>query len=300
MQETAARDFRCPACASELKLATFTAPGSDIDIGELQCGCGSTWTIEDGIPDFTYPKELHPSDTEFRQKYDQTADDYDGGLRWLFASFFESEDAVRSKMVDLLDLQPGQRVLEIGCGTGKDSCHIVQRLGPSGQLYALEISRGMLELAKKRLGSGTPLVEYLLANASYLPFPSATFDAVFHFGALNTFGDKRRALSEMARVVRPGGKVVVGDEGVAPWLRSKLYGRVLRNANPLYNHQPPLGMLPGTAQEVCLRWILGNAFYVVDFRVGVGAPTVDLDLAIPGKRGGTLRSRYYGERPDKA
>ena len=201
-------------------------------------------------------------------------------------------------MVALLDLHAGDRVLEVSCGTGKDSKHIIPQIGASGTLHSLELSISMLKIARQKLqGSATP-IEYLVGNASYLPFPDGQFDAAFHFGGVNTFGEKRRAIAEMARVVRPGGKVVVGDESVAPWLYRRVYGRILRTANPLYNHRPPMELLPANAEAVCLRWILGNAFYLIEFRVGEAPPRVDLDLQIPGPRGGTLRSRYYG--PPKA
>jgi hypothetical protein len=52
--------------------------------------------------------------------------------------------------------------------------------------------------------------------------------------------------------------------------------------------------LPETAREVCVRWLLGNAFYVIAYLVGEGHPKIDLDLPIPGKRGGTHRTRYFG------
>ncbi len=117
---------------------------------------------------------------------------------------------------------------------------------------------------------------------------------MFHFGGINEFGELRRALDEMTRVVKPGGKVVVGDEGIAPWLRRRLTGRILVRANPLYAHRPPLDRLPVNALDVRLQWIIGNAFYVIDYRVGEGPLPVDLDLPIPGK-GDSLRSRYYGD-----
>src|SRR5437868_5680508 len=134
-------------------------------------------------------------------------------------------------------------------------------------------------------------IEFVLSNAAYLPFADGYFDAAFHFGGLNTFGEVRRALAEMTRVVRVGGKVVVGDEGIAPWLRQKTFGRILMNANPLYKHRPPIECLPENVCNVGLRWILGNAFYLIDYGVGTGAPRVDVDLPIPGK-GDSLRSRY--------
>jgi ubiquinone/menaquinone biosynthesis C-methylase UbiE len=263
----------------------------DVIEGHLMCACGGTYRIEDGTPNLIYPNQLLPSDEEFKQKYDRGADKYDEGLDWLFGSFCEDENEVRSALVKLLNLRPGLHVLEVGCGTGKDSVHIASELGETGELYVQDISSAMIRLARRRLaGSPTP-IEYLLGNAAYLPFNDGFFDAVFHFGGLNTFGEIRRALAEMTRVVHVGGKVVVGDEGVAPWLRKKEFGRVLINANPLYKHRPRLECLPENARDVALRWILGNAFYLIDYRVGDGPPKVDLDLPIPGK-GDSLRSRY--------
>lgn len=85
---------------------------------------------------------------------------------------------------------------------------------------------------------------------------------------------------------------MVGDESAAPRLRRQGFGRVIINANPLYRHLPPLASLPDNATDVSLHWILGNAFYLIEYVVGDGPPRLDLDRPIPGRRGGTLRSRY--------
>src|SRR5207244_9432286 len=119
-------------------------------------------------------------------------------------------------------------------------------------------------------------------------------DAAYHFGGINVFSDKELALAEMARVVRVGGKVVVGDEGMAPWRRENEHGRILMNSNRLYQNTAPLEQLPDVAREARVRWIIGDAFWVIDFRVGEGPPPVDLDLPILGKRGGTHRTRCFG------
>jgi len=259
--------------------------------GKLLCECGKIYPIEAGTPNLIYSDRLLPSDEELRQKYDRGAEQYDAGIDWLFKSFYEDERAVRSHMVELLELSPKARVLEVGCGTGRDTLLIASQLSAEGELYAQDLSSGMIRLACRRLANVNSPVEYFLSNVTYLPFLDGHFDAAFHFGGLNTFGEIRRALSEMTRVTRMGGKVVVGDEGVAPWLRRNRFGRILMNANPLYKHRPPLECLPENAREVSLRWILGNAFYLIDYRVGDGAPPVDLDLPIPGK-GDSLRSRY--------
>jgi ubiquinone/menaquinone biosynthesis C-methylase UbiE len=282
----------CPDCGGQLAVDSRAPGKGDIKQGELVCGvCGRRYEISDGISDLTYPAELAASDQEFRDKYDVGADRYDVGLDWLFTVF---DEAVRREMVDLLELTEGARVLEIGAGTGEDSIHILEGIGPSGTLIATDISRSMLEVAREKLADSTGGLELHLCNASALPFRDNEFDAAFHFGGINEFGDVRGAVAEMDRVVRPGGKVVVGDESVAPWLRRKLFGRILIKANPLYKHRPPLEKLPPTAREVRLRWLLGNAFYVIDYRVSMEQPPLDLDLPIPGK-GDSLRSRFYGD-----
>lgn len=291
MRRASLASMRCPACGAELSLES--PDSDDIGSGTLRCARGHSFEIADGIPRLVYPAELLPSDAEFQRKYDTGAADYDSGLSWLFEAFRVDEEAVRSSMIDLLEIGPGAHVLETGCGTGNDSRHILERVLPSGTLYAQDLSIGMLRTARGKLGDSA--AEYVLSNASYLPFADGTFDAAFHFGGINTFGELRRALAEMARVVRVGGKVVVGDEGVAPWLKRRRYGRVLIAANPLYRHTPPLDALPESAAEPRVRWIIGNAFYVIDFRVAAGEPFVDVDLPIPG-RGDTLRSRYEASR----
>jgi ubiquinone/menaquinone biosynthesis C-methylase UbiE len=275
--------LRCPAC------------GASLDLDEtLTCDNGHVFSVDEGTPNLVHPSSLLASDSAVQAKYDEGAESYDSGLSWMWSAFSADEDAVRSDLIDLLELQPGMRVLETGCGTGQDSWRIIERIGDRGELYATDLSGGMLEVAKRRLGDyATPHV-LIKSNASYLPFADRAFDAAYHFGGINTFGERRRAIAEMARVVRPGGKVVFGDEGIAPWQRRKLIGKILINANPLYAHAPPLAELPETALDVRLRWIISNAFYSVDFVVGEEPPPVDLDLAIPG-RGDTLRSRYYGD-----
>ena len=293
MRAESARRLSCPVCGKRLQLEDGSSAGLEIEEGMLRCGCGRSFPIEDGIARLVYPDELLASDTVSQNKYDIGAEDYDSNLAWLFEAFSIDELELRRWMVDLLELQPGSRVLDVGCGTGKDSILMLDRLGSGGVLYALDLSIGMLQVARRKLTDSQAIVEYFQTNASYLPFENGQFDAAFHFGGINEFGEVRRALSEMTRVVKLGGKVVVGDEGIAPWLRRRLIGKILVRANPLYAHRPPLQQLPQNAQRVGLHWIIGNAFYVIDYRVGDGPPSVDLDLPIPGKAD-SLRSRYYG------
>jgi ubiquinone/menaquinone biosynthesis C-methylase UbiE len=296
MKRSSLPKLRCPACKRELELEAH-GEGEIIE-GELTCQCGQSYPIQNGTPNFIYPDQLLPSDEMSQKDYEIMFKGYDTYMEWLFKILDEDEDAVRSQMTELLGVESGSCVLEVGCGTGSDSIHIIQRIQPRGELYAQELSPAMLEIAKSKLAGSQTSVEYSLGNASYLPFADDIFDAVFHFGGVNTFGDKAEAMSEMTRVVRTGGKVVIGDESVSPWLRRKTFGKILMKYNPLYKYQVPLKYIPENAREVCLRWILGNAFYLIDYRVGNGPPKLDIDSPIPFK-GDTIRSRYYGNRTNK-
>lgn len=282
----------CPATRMPLALSITKKRGEEVIEGELENKKTKVkYPIVDGIADLTYPFELKATDQEFNDKYNENAVNYDQGMDWLFGSFYEKETEVRNKLVSLLKLKSSHKVLNIGCGTGGDSIYINKKLGAKGKLVNLDLTAGLLRIAKKKLGASSERLDYVKSNGSYLPFEDNTFDAVFHFGGINMFSEKKRAIHEMQRVVKKGGTVVFGDESAAPWLRNKQFGKIIRNANPLYNHLPPIDLLPLNAQNVSIHYLLGNSFYAISFDKGEDAK-LNMDLPIPGKRGGTLRSRY--------
>ena len=295
MKHETARQYRCVVSGEALALSVSDGSNGSVVTGSLRSPSGKIYPIEAGVPNFVHPDELLASDEEFREKYETGADRYDVGLEWLFTSFYLDQQQVRASLVERLELCRGARVLEVGCGTGKDTVLIANALRGTGEIFAQDLSPAMLRLAKRSLAEVETPIEFFLGNAAYLPFDDGLFDGVFHFGGINEFGDIPRTFAEMTRVTRTGGKVVVGDEGIAPWLRETFFGQVLMNANPLYRHTPPLAALPSTAEDVRLSWIMANAFYLIEYRAGAAAPRVDLDLPIPGK-GDSLRSRFDRRR----
>jgi demethylmenaquinone methyltransferase / 2-methoxy-6-polyprenyl-1,4-benzoquinol methylase len=114
----------------------------------------------------------------------------------------------RERAADLAQIKPGARALDVACGTGDLALELARRVGPGGEVVACDFSDQMLELARaKAADKATVRVEW--ANALELPYGDDEFAAAtVGFGARN-FSDLERGLSEMARVVRPGGKVVV-------------------------------------------------------------------------------------------
>jgi demethylmenaquinone methyltransferase/2-methoxy-6-polyprenyl-1,4-benzoquinol methylase len=119
----------------------------------------------------------------------------------------------RRRAADLAALGPGGRALDVATGTGDLALELAERVSPGGEVVATDFSQKMLELARTKVGwrsfgPGTQVVVHW-ANALALPFGDREFDAAtVGFGARN-FSDLERGLSEMTRVVRPGGRVVV-------------------------------------------------------------------------------------------
>jgi len=294
--------YVCPFSKGKLQLEEGASGGEEISSGVL-AGSENKYEIKDGIPDFTRKEKLTKLEVDTQQEYDQVANQiYDAALDWLFESFYEKEENVRESMLEPLGISSSSRVLEVGCGTGRDSFRIARRLGKDGVLFLQDLSPKMVvktkELFEKDFRKKYNLsaeVNFFISNATNLPFPDRYFDAVFHFGGFNNFGDQKATLEEFCRITKKGGKIVFGDESLPPWLEGTTFGEIIYTNNSLFRHKVPLATLPVAARNVTCRWVLGGCFYLIDFVVGEGEPPVNLDLTHEGRRGGTLRTRYFGQ-----
>lgn len=220
---------------------------------------------------------------------------YRNFLDWLFATFRVEEAGWRRDMVGRLRVQAGGAVLVTGCGLGDDLGPIAERLGPSGEIHAQDLSAAMVRQVATGLGGRAQPVHLSCGTALRLPYGDGVFDAAFHFGGINLFDDIRAGIAEMSRVVRPGGRVVFGDEGIAPWLRDTDYGRMVVANIPLWASQAPLAHLPPSAGEVSIEWILGSCFWLISYTVAEGLPAIDPHVPHKGRRGGTMWTRYRGQ-----
>jgi ubiquinone/menaquinone biosynthesis C-methylase UbiE len=293
--------YRCPQSHSRLRLVNAVLRENAVQSGDLVSEQGRRFAIEAGVPNLIWPLELSEIEARTKGEYDQVAENiYDAAVDWQFAALYEDEDKVRESMVDMLETKPRHRILEVGCGTGRDSFRLARRLGAGGALFLQDLSPKMVYTCIKKMTQYDSrmhfqcALHYCISNATYLPFPQDFFDAVFHFGGCNQFSDLKRASAEFARVVKPGGVVMYGDESVAPWLRGTEFEDIVCTNNPLFRHALPLDTIPECARDVTVRWIMANCFYVITFRKGEGPPRLDLDLPHKGWRGGTMRSRYFG------
>ena len=161
--------------------------------------------------------------------YDQenSSEIYRNFLSWLFQTFNESELSFRTNLIEKLKLTGGNKVLVTGCGLGNDIPPILNIIGSDGEVYANDLAAQMVVSVSHHLMTHHPNSQSVflsVCDAQILPFPSDFFDGAFHFGGINLFDNIKSAISEMERVVKPGGRVVFGDEGIAPWLRDTEYG----------------------------------------------------------------------------
>jgi SAM-dependent methyltransferase len=102
-------------------------------------------------------------------------------------------------------IMPGQRVLDVACGTGALTSAVAERVGPEGSVVGLDLNPEMLEVARRKFNR----IDWREAPAEALPFPDAVFDAVVSQFGLMFFADRAAALREMWRVLRPGGRLAV-------------------------------------------------------------------------------------------
>jgi SAM-dependent methyltransferase len=293
--------LRCPVSGSPLTLSETSSSGGEIVSGKLISLDGAVYPIEQGVLNFLRSELLSPVEVETQAEYDRVAEEiYDVAVDWQFASLFEDENTVRESMVDMLHPAPGAQVLEVGCGTGRDSFRLARRLGPDGYLHLQDLSPGMVHTCVRKMSEYSRTapftcgLDYSVSSALSLPFADETFDAVFHFGGFNQFGNLPKAAAELARVTKLGGRVVFGDEAVAPWLKGTEFEGIVTTNNALFKFDAPLGALPVCARDVTIRWVMANCFYIVGFTKDDGPPPLNLDLPHKGWRGGTMRTRYFG------
>jgi demethylmenaquinone methyltransferase / 2-methoxy-6-polyprenyl-1,4-benzoquinol methylase len=132
-------------------------------------------------------------------RYDLMNDLMSGGLHRLWKTFAVSQSGVRE----------GQRVLDVAGGSGDLAFEFAKCAGASGEVWLTDINRAMLELGRDRMLDRGRALPAARCDAERLPFPSGYFDCVSVAFGLRNMTRKETALSEMARVLKPGGRLLI-------------------------------------------------------------------------------------------
>ena len=167
---------------------------------------------------------------------------------------------VTERLIARIDAQKGQRVLDIGCGTGAIAIELAGRVGPSGHVLGIDISVPMLERARQLTSKDLP-ADYVLADATVYPFDPASFDLmVSRFGVM-FFADPVLSFRNLRKSLRPRGRLVF-----ACWREPRENGWMMAPLMAVYKHVPKLPQLgpedPGPfafADEARVKRILGEA-----------------------------------------
>ena len=198
-------------------------------------------------------------------KYDLMNDVLSFGMHRLWKRF----------AVKKADIEPGMKVLDLAAGTADLSLKFADQVGPEGTVWTTDINRSMLSLGAQRMkqaGFKTPVAQ---CDCEQLPFPDNQFHVVMVSFGLRNMTHKDRALAEMARVCRPGGKVMVLEFSkvyrwlapfydfysfrLMPWLGGKISGdsesyRYLPESIRMHPDQATLGMMMEEAGLEQVHW----------------------------------------------
>jgi SAM-dependent methyltransferase len=198
-----------------------------------------------------------------------------------FIEWLDTERRLRSgrDALDALTIRPSERVLDVGCGPGADLAVISELVGSSGFAVGIDLSMAMVEASISRLGSTDLRLACAMANGQSLPFADASVDACWIRAVLVHAPEPARAVAECARVLRPGGRLVVSepDHGTHVVSSSELeiFERIKANRRQHFRH-PLIGRQLGG---------LLNAAGLVEVEVWA-TPIVYTDLATARSRGG--------------
>ena len=196
---------------------------------------------------------------------------------------------VTEHLLNLSDIQPGQNVLDIGCGTGAHALAVVERLLPTGKVTALDISEPLLRRAIERFAAADAPVRAVLGDAQIVDLPREFDLATSRFGVM-FFAEPAAAFANIAKAVKPGGRMVFAAWGPVsenPWWRLPLnIGKArLGTPEPTPPNVPgPMGLADVTYLEDQLAGAGLSSFAVTPTTIALGTMGGPAELAAQSVR----------------
>ncbi len=138
--------------------------------------------------------------------------------RWWLAFGPRPSGIRRDRLLQFLDPSPGERILEVGPGGGYYTVPVAKAIGPTGHLTILDIDQHMLDftLARLRKHGLQARIDAIRYDVARLPFAGGSFEAAFMVAVLGEVHNRQAAVSELFRVLVPGGRLIVGETTFDP------------------------------------------------------------------------------------
>lgn len=214
--------------------------------------------------------EEHYKDRQ-RQQWDRVAA---GWEKW-WHTIENGAHHVNDRLVDLAEIAPGQRVLDVATGIGEPALSAARRVGSAGRVVATDISKHMLDIARIRASkSGLTNVEFLEADAERLDFPDRSFDAILCRWGITSLPDHSNLLVKIKRILTPNGSFATSVWDDAS--RLPLTSIAITVAQEMFHSTPPQSESPPKVPEDALESVLIRAGFT---DVRAEKLTVTLELA---------------------
>ena len=211
--------LRCPACRKGGLIPEKDVSEPRLIFGPVKCvGCGSRFPVGEGMIDFVGDRS-RPQGLQSAMESDLVARSYERYVRPALELFLtrgqfdrDSEYTVYRSLLG----RPTGSVVDLGCGTGLFTRRLVRDL--DAQLIGVDVSKPMIEEAIAQAREGAVAIDFVRAEAPQLPFQSGSVSAILQAGSVHFIRDLPLLLSEIVRVLKPGGSWVASHLLVPPLL----------------------------------------------------------------------------------
>ncbi len=185
-------------------------------------------------------------DQQFKRQMEKAAPTYDSLMKRMTLG---RERALRETTIRLAGVQPGDSVLEVGCGTGTLTLAAKRRAGPSGKVYGIDVIPLMIELSQRKAAQAGEEISFKLASIVDISFPANTFDVVMGSFMIFHMSERMRqkGIAEIFRVLKPQGRLLVLDTATPTRPLIKTFVKMFTGGElpPDLHQLPPLMELSG-------------------------------------------------------
>ena len=212
---------------------------------------------------------ISEKDAKWITEYDEMAENYDELVKqydeWLGIDMMKE----RENVSQFIPIEGPVRIIDVNIGTGANFMALHNQFKNQMErfnLHGMDLATGMLKVSKNRFIESGLSVNLTHGSVYNIPYQTSFFDIVLHSGGINTFSNIPQALSEMLRIARSGGTIIVVDEGLSPKKRETKEGKEIMETNTLFATRPPLKHIPDAAKDVEVTYVMNETFYQIVFK----------------------------------